>query len=227
MPKKLRVMLEIGPKAKKTVAIAPDWPGLQRADKTEESALARLETYIPRYVKVAARAGLEKEFTSQKPWDVQERYTGNTSTDYWGISFVTAPTESCLPSAQEWERRLTLLQAAWAEFDAISQKVSVEMRRSARGGWNTRDEIIRHVWRSEADLCKKVGVNFDMAELQTPQGRAAYRGRFIDALRQYHRDGIMMVGRTRTLPYLLRHTAYHALDHAWEMEDKDMTNNAA
>ena len=25
------------------------------------------------------------------------------------------------------------------------------------------------------------------------------------------------------LPYLIRHSAFHNLDHAWEMEDKDLT----
>lgn len=25
------------------------------------------------------------------------------------------------------------------------------------------------------------------------------------------------------LRYLIRHTAFHTLDHAWEMEDKDLT----
>jgi hypothetical protein len=27
----------------------------------------------------------------------------------------------------------------------------------------------------------------------------------------------------KPLQYLIRHTAYHTLDHAWEMEDKDLT----
>ena len=26
--------------------------------------------------------------------------------------------------------------------------------------------------------------------------------------------------------YLLRHTAYHVLDHTWEMQDRDLTNHA-
>ena len=28
---------------------------------------------------------------------------------------------------------------------------------------------------------------------------------------------------TWTLPFLIRHSAYHTLDHAWEMEDKDLS----
>ena len=34
MAKHMRVMLEIGPKGKKVVAVAPDWPGLERGAKT-------------------------------------------------------------------------------------------------------------------------------------------------------------------------------------------------
>ena len=29
--------------------------------------------------------------------------------------------------------------------------------------------------------------------------------------------------RSWTLPFLLRHSANHTLDHAWEMEDKDLS----
>jgi hypothetical protein len=29
--------------------------------------------------------------------------------------------------------------------------------------------------------------------------------------------------RSWTLPFLVRHTAFHTLDHAWEMEDKDLS----
>jgi hypothetical protein len=29
------------------------------------------------------------------------------------------------------------------------------------------------------------------------------------------------------LTFLLRHTAFHVMDHAWEMEDKDLSGEAA
>jgi len=29
--------------------------------------------------------------------------------------------------------------------------------------------------------------------------------------------------RSWTLPFLIRHSACHTLDHAWEMEDKDLS----
>lgn len=44
----LGVTLEIGPKGKRVVAIAPDWPGLERGAKTAEAAIERLLAYAPR-----------------------------------------------------------------------------------------------------------------------------------------------------------------------------------
>jgi predicted RNase H-like HicB family nuclease len=58
----LRVMLELGPKGKKVVAVAPDWPGLARGAKTEEAAMARLSSYLPRYAPVAKLAGMDEAY---------------------------------------------------------------------------------------------------------------------------------------------------------------------
>lgn len=44
----MRVMLELGPKGKRVVAVAPDWPGLSRGAKTEDDAIERLLSYRPR-----------------------------------------------------------------------------------------------------------------------------------------------------------------------------------
>jgi hypothetical protein len=33
--------------------------------------------------------------------------------------------------------------------------------------------------------------------------------------------------RNGSLPYLIRHSAFHTLDHAWEMEDKDLTGGVS
>ena len=53
----LRVILEIG-KKRKVVAGAMDWPGLDRWGTSEDSAIEKLLSYVPRYAEVAARAGM-------------------------------------------------------------------------------------------------------------------------------------------------------------------------
>ena len=60
----IRVTLEIGPNGKKVVAVAPDWPDLERGATTEEAAIERLLSYAPRYAPVAKLAGMEAEFAT-------------------------------------------------------------------------------------------------------------------------------------------------------------------
>ena len=52
-------------------------------------------------------------------------------------------------------------------------------------------------------------------------GLKAFRNAYCSAIRKFHSEG--KPARTWPLRYLIRHTAYHTMDHAWEMEDKDLT----
>ena len=88
MANELRVTLEIGPKGKKVVAVAPDWPGLERGAKTGGAAIERVQSYLPRYAPIARLARLGAEFAAIATVDVVERYPGVGSTDFWGISFA-------------------------------------------------------------------------------------------------------------------------------------------
>ncbi len=116
MANQLRVTLEIGPKGKKVVAVAPDWPGLERGAKTQEAALERLQAYLPRYAQVAKRAGMERAFAAITTVDIVEQYPGTGSTDFWGISFAFSSIDRQAMSSRELERELTLMQACWAFF---------------------------------------------------------------------------------------------------------------
>lgn len=223
MPNDLRVIVEIGPKGKKVVATAWDWPGLERGGKTEEDALATLESYLPRYEPVAVRAGMGDEFRAQTNLTVVERYDGVGSTDFWGISFASSDFDRQPVPAEEWERRLRLLRACWDVFDDVAARVSPELRKGPRGGGRNRDEIINHVFGNErVQFGKKIGVLTPQGVMLTPEGLRQHRDDYVDALREYHAEG-KMAGRTWTLSFFLRHTAYHVMDHAWEMEDKDLT----
>lgn len=223
MTDNLDVILEFGPKGKRVVATAWDWPGLERNGRSEEEALAKLEACLTRYAAIAKRVRRKGEFERQASLNVVERYEGNTSTDFWGISWVSCELDRQPISDEKWERRLTLLRACWAEFDEVAARVSPELRKGPRGGGRNRDEIINHVFGNERiQFAKKVGVETPPGVMLTPDGLRNHRDAFIDGLREYHVEG-KKVGRTWTLSYLLRHTAYHVMDHAWEMVDKDVT----
>lgn len=220
MANKLRVMLEIGPKGKKVVAVAPDWPGLERGAKTEEAAIESIRSYLPRYVPVAKLAGWDATFAASTAVNVVERYPGTGSTDFWGISFAFSAIDRQDPSSEEVERELTLMQACWAYFDGVRARVSAEMRQGPRGGGRDRDRIVRHTFAAEQDWAKKLGVLTPQSAMLTDDGLQAHRAAYRAAIQALHAEGKM--ARTWPLRYLIRHTAYHTLNHAWEMEDKNL-----
>ena len=226
MANQLRVMIETGPKGKKVVAVAPDWPGLERGEKTEEAAIERLLSYLPRYAPIASLAGMDREFAASTKIDIVERYTGAGSTDFWGISFGFSSFDRQDMSSGELERELTLMRACWAFFDAVRLRVSAEMQKGPRGGGRDRDRIVRHTLEAERDWAKMIGVLTPDDVMMTEQGLKAHRDAYCHAIRDYHSQG-KAAGKIAKWPirYLIRHTAYHTLDHAWEMEDKDLTRN--
>lgn len=222
MTHQLRITLKIGPKGKKIVAVAPDWPGLERGAKTEDAVMARLQSYLPRYAQVAKLAGLEGEFAAVTTLDIIERYTGTGSTDFWGISFAFSSIDQQPLSSEELERELALMQAGWAFFDSVRGRVSAEMQKGPRGGGRDRDHIVRHTLGVEMDWAKGLGLHIlDSANLTDEKLLSAHRDAYCKAIRAFHAEGKM--ARKWPLRYLIRHTAYHTLDHAWEMEDKDLT----
>jgi len=129
MADQIRVMLEVGPKGKRMVAVAPDWPGLSRGAKTEEAAIERLLSYLPRYADVAKLAGMGNEFATNATAGVVERYPGTGSTDFWGISFAFSSIDKQAMTSEEMERELTLMRACWAFFDDVRARVSAEMQK--------------------------------------------------------------------------------------------------
>ena len=127
----------------------------------------------------------------------------------------------------ELERGITLLRACWAFFDGVAARVSPEMRKGPRGGGRDRDRIIRHTIRTESeDFAKQVGLLIPEEGALAPGALPAYREAYIQAIRAYDRGEVEKRMRSWTLPFLLRHSAFHTMDHAWEMEDKDLTGEA-
>jgi len=219
MAESLRVILEIG-KKRRIVAGAMDWPGLDRWGTSEENALEKLASYVPRYVRVAERAGLGKAFGRARDIEVVERVPGSSSTDFWGIAHVPSEVEREVLSAADLERRLDLLQACWTWFDDIAGRASPDLRPGARSAGRNRDQIIRHVYLNEPDQwSKKVGVRTPFEDVLTPAGLARHREQYLDAIRAFNAEG--KPARSWPIQFLVRRTAQHVMDHGWEIEDRN------
>ena len=225
----VRTVIDRGPKGKRAVAFSMDWPGWSRGAKTAELALETLESYRERYRPIADLAGMTREFDTAGPIEVVEDKVGTGSTDFWGISFSPSSAEQQEPMGEaELERGITLLQASWAFFDGVAARVSSEMRKGPRGGGRDRDHIIRHTIRVESeDFARKVGLRIPEGAALRPEGLRQYRESYVAGMRAYNAGEVDRRMRSWTLPFLIRHSAFHTLDHAWEMEDKDLSGENA
>ena len=200
MSRGTRVYLEVG--GKKTFASAADWPGWSRSGKNEAAALEALAAYASRYAPVAKLARIEfpKGATN---FELVEEVAGNASTDF-GVPGTPAKSESRPMSPAELERQVSLLEACWKYLDRVVANAPAELRKGPRGGGRDRDKMFQHVVDAEMEYGKGIGVR-----LKSPDRKALLAG-----LRNPHSDGKWPVA------YAIRRTAWHALDHAWEMEDR-------
>jgi hypothetical protein len=221
----IRVMVERG-KKKRVVASAFDWSGWDRSAKTEEDALVVLAAYRPRYAKVAALAGLAGEFGATGDAVVVERLEGNGMTDYYGVSGRPAEPELVQMSEAACERKIALLRATWTTFDEVASRASPELRKGPRGGGRERDEIVRHVnGAGIAEHAPKVGVRTPLDARLDPDALRTHREAFYAAIREFNARG-PSAGKWWTVQFLIRRCAWHMLDHAWEMEDRDLSRGS-
>ena len=219
MTETLRVILEVG-KKRRVVAGAMDWPGLDRWGTSEDDAIEKLLSYVPRYAGVAEWAGIASAFNRARDVEVVERVPGSSSTDFWGIAHMPSQIEREGLTAADLERRLDLLQACWAYFDDVAARISHELRPGPRSAGRSHDQIVRHVYYNEPEqFSRKVEVRTPLEVVLTPDGLATHRREYLAAVRAYNADG--KPARTWPIQFLVRRTAHHVMDHAWEMEDRD------
>jgi hypothetical protein len=182
--------------------------------------MQRLDAYRERYASVAERAGLAAEFKGEEILRVVERVPGFSSTDFWGVAHVPSKAEAEVLSEAGLERRLALVQATWDYFHDAATRSSSKLRPGSRGGGRSRDQIVEHVYGSERhQFWRKVGLRADEEVKLSPAELADLRRQFVELIRTYNAEG--KPARTWPIQFLLRRVAHHAMDHAWEIEDRD------
>src|ERR1700752_4985346 len=102
----VRTVIERGPKGKKVVAFAVDWPGWSRGAKTPELALEVLESYRARYRPAAAGARRAGEVAAAGSLHGVGDRVGTGSTDFWGISFSPSGLEREPMQDAELDRKI-------------------------------------------------------------------------------------------------------------------------
>jgi hypothetical protein len=147
-----------------------------------------------------ARIELPKDATD---FSVAERLKGNATTDF-GAPGIAAKSEAMPMSAADTRRMLALLDACWTYLERVKAKVPQELRKGPRGGGRDRDKMYDHVIESELGYARLIGVRLKQHD----------RGALLEAFRNPVPDAKWPPA------YAVRRIAWHALDHAWEMEDR-------
>jgi len=208
------VFLEVG--SKRIFASAADWPGWCRTAKTEELTLEALLAYAPRYEVVARHAGIA--FPSAIELSVVEQLPGDATTDF-GAPSTTAEAEREKLTAAKAKRQVALVRAAWAVLEEVAAQSPAELRKGPRGGGRDRDKMLDHVVGAECAYARKIGLKIKQPAFDDVDAVAAMREQ-IAAVLGSTSDGSPVVERGWTSRYTARRIAWHALDHAWEMQDR-------
>ena len=210
--------LETAPK--KTFATAVDWPGWSRSGKTSELAFEALAAYAPRYAVVAAEAD-EETFPNQlaaADLEVIEEGEGGGGTDF-GVPSRVTDADRRRTTAKEADRLQRLVAAAWTVFDRVAASAPAELRKGPRGGGRDRDKMIGHVMEADGAYAREIGLRLKPPD---PAQRATVdvlRAAILDTIGKPS-DGSPLADRKWTARYAAGRIAWHALDHAWEMEDR-------
>ena len=212
------VYLEVGDR--RVFACTYDWPGWVRPGKTEDAALEALTAYAPRYAPIPAAAGIEFDPASAQGIQVVERLPGDATTAF-GAPGKIPPGDLEEPSEAQKERLLSLLTACWEVFDQVAATSPESLRKGPRGGGRDRTKIVAHVLAAEAGYGRLLGLKLPEPQPFEADTIAAHRASVLDGLRQADATVRRDVGRRRwPIRYATRRIAWHALDHAWEIEDR-------
>jgi len=213
------VYLEQG--GKKVFAVAVEWPGWARSGKDEESALAALLACGERYRRsLGLRAPNFLAPTSIADINVIERMAGSSGTDF-GVPSVIPPFDEPPSDKAQLDRMVDLLGRAWKAFDeAAAEAAGTELAPSGpRGGGRSLLKIREHYLDAENGYLNALG-----GKAGQDAGAEQVRAAFVAAIHARARGELPDTGprggRRWPAPYAIRRSAWHALDHAWEIEDR-------
>lgn len=219
-----QVALEVGPK-RRVFAQALAWAGWCRSGKNEEMALAQLLAVGERYAQVAKRAGIAfVPPTSLAEFVVVERVPGTAITDFGGLSALLASDVNPLEDA-EIERLAGLLKACWMTFDDSLPAFPVEQRGAEPERGRSPNAMRWHLIETDQMHASAFGPAVRPGDpAQMAQLESEVRQQMLAGLQAVPRHEVFATRRRYgfdwTPRFAVRRSAWHALDHAWQLQDQ-------
>jgi hypothetical protein len=179
--------------------------------------------YGERYARVLRGSKLRFEPPADiRELNVVEKLDGGSGTDF-GVPGLPASADAAAVDDQELRRLQTILRAGWKAFDAAADSARGKTLQPAgpRGGGREIDKIVSHVLEAEGGYLRMLGI-----KLEDDRGGDAARVRAaviegVAAAAHGETETTGPRGGKRWSPrYFTRRLVWHALDHAWEIEDR-------
>ena len=211
------VYLEVG--SKRIFACSLEWPGWCRSGKTEDAALEALAAYVSRYAPVAAEAGKRFPKSAADSLEIVERRPGSATTDFGAPGTPAEVDLEPLTRAQA-ARLADLVRASWVVFDRVVASTPATLRKGPRGGGRDRDAIVDHVLGAEVGYARTLGLRHRQPAADDRDAVEAVRESVEAAIRTARAPRSPDPPKAWPYRYAARRFAWHALDHAWEMEDR-------
>ena len=177
--------------------------------------MAALAAAGPRYVGALAVVGIAPPLLEGLRLGVLERLAGSAATDF-GAPGAAAAAEDAPLGASEARRRASIVGACWAALERTAAAAPAELRKGPRGGGRDRDAIVSHVLAAERSYAAKIGLRLPASGAGALDNAAALRAALAEALG----TGVTPIASRWSLRYAARRIGWHALDHAWEIEDR-------
>lgn len=215
MTVRIDIALETTPR--RTFASAVDWPGLARSGKGESAAIEAVLAYVDRYASVAAEAG-ETFPTDDVLVEVIEAAEGDATTEFGAPGRVTESDRRPTGPA-EADRLARIVAAAWDRLDRTAASAPEALRKGPRGGGRDTSKVVEHALMADHAYARQMGIRIAPPTVGDAASVKALRAAMLATLREPS-DGSALAGRTWPPRYAAHRIAWHALDHAWEIEDR-------
>jgi hypothetical protein len=214
------VYLERG--SKRLFAGAVEWHGWARSGRDDAAALEVFLAYGARYA--GALKGTRLGFQAPAAigdLEVVERVAGTATTDFGAPDVAIAWDRQDVDEAG-LERLRAILRASWRTLERAAEGAEgVTLATGPRGGGRSLEKIVDHVLDADESYIRRLGVKVPDGDEGSRLGRV--RATAMAAVETGVREGVPRGprGGTRWTPsYFVRRSAWHVLDHAWEIEDR-------
>jgi hypothetical protein len=201
-----------------------DWPGWCRSGRTADTAVEALVENAARFRR-AIGTKQATGFDVGAPVKIVEKLVGDATTDFGAPSAVPRADARSL-STEEAARQVAILRASWRAFDRSARGAEgMVLTKGPRGGGRDLEAIVEHVFGADAAYLSRLGWSHRRTKSSIDEEAKALRREIIDALEARvageepppnpRRKAALWLPR-----YFIRRSAWHALDHAWEIEDR-------